>query len=218
MKYLKKFNTHAEYEVYEASGSDLVLPNVSYCHDENHVHYQQPIEIEYLESTGTQYIDTGFYMDNSVQQIDVVFMPKGSANGDFFFGNRYMASAFYVARIGIGFFTSSGFSATITPHHKYVFSFDGVQIKLIDNTAASEVTFTPNISTNTNRTFKIFANTASINYSSITRFYGAKIIMPNSTLDIIPVRVGQVGYLYDKVSGQLFGNAGTGNFILGPDV
>lgn len=35
--------------------------------------------------------------------------------------------------------------------------------------------------------------------------------------DFIPVRVGQVGYMYDKVSGQLFANAGTGNFILGPD-
>lgn len=37
-------------------------------------------------------------------------------------------------------------------------------------------------------------------------------------LDLIPVRVGNVGYMYDKVSGQLFGNAGTGDFILGPDV
>ena len=37
-------------------------------------------------------------------------------------------------------------------------------------------------------------------------------------LDLIPVRVGNVGYMYDKVSKQLFGNAGTGNFILGPDV
>lgn len=35
--------------------------------------------------------------------------------------------------------------------------------------------------------------------------------------DYIPVRVGTIGYLYDKVSGQLFGNAGTGDFILGPD-
>lgn len=35
---------------------------------------------------------------------------------------------------------------------------------------------------------------------------------------LIPVRVGRVGYLYDKVSGQLYGNAGTGNFVLGPDV
>lgn len=36
--------------------------------------------------------------------------------------------------------------------------------------------------------------------------------------DFIPVRKGQVGYMYDKVSGQLFGNAGTGAFILGPDI
>ena len=37
-------------------------------------------------------------------------------------------------------------------------------------------------------------------------------------LDAIPVRVGDVGYMYDKVSGQLFGNSGTGSFVLGPDV
>ena len=36
-------------------------------------------------------------------------------------------------------------------------------------------------------------------------------------MDLIPVRVGQVGYMYDKVSRQLFGNSGTGNFILGND-
>lgn len=36
--------------------------------------------------------------------------------------------------------------------------------------------------------------------------------------DAIPVRVGNTGYLYDKVSGQLFGNSGTGDFILGPDI
>ena len=37
-------------------------------------------------------------------------------------------------------------------------------------------------------------------------------------IDFIPVRVGTVGYMYDRVSGQLFGNAGTGAFILGPDI
>ena len=36
-------------------------------------------------------------------------------------------------------------------------------------------------------------------------------------MELIPVRVGQVGYLYDKISGQLFGNQGTGDFVLGPD-
>ncbi len=35
--------------------------------------------------------------------------------------------------------------------------------------------------------------------------------------DAIPVRVGQVGYMYDKVSGNLLGNAGSGSFVLGND-
>lgn len=39
----------------------------------------------------------------------------------------------------------------------------------------------------------------------------------NVVSNFIPVRVGNVGYMYDKVSGQLFGNAGAGSFILGPD-
>lgn len=36
--------------------------------------------------------------------------------------------------------------------------------------------------------------------------------------DFIPVRVGQVGYLFDKISGELFGNSGSGTFAFGPDV
>ena len=39
----------------------------------------------------------------------------------------------------------------------------------------------------------------------------------NHVRDFIPVRVVTVGYMYDRVSGQLFGNAGTGAFIIGPD-
>ena len=35
--------------------------------------------------------------------------------------------------------------------------------------------------------------------------------------DYIPVRKGTVGYMYDRVSGRLFGNAGTGSFVIGPD-
>ena len=40
----------------------------------------------------------------------------------------------------------------------------------------------------------------------------------NLLRDMIPVRVGTTGYLYDRVSGTLFGNQGTGDFVLGPDV
>ena len=39
----------------------------------------------------------------------------------------------------------------------------------------------------------------------------------NLMADFIPVRVGDVGYMYDRVSGELLGNNGTGSFIVGPD-
>lgn len=51
------------------------------------------------------------------------------------------------------------------------------------------------------------------------KFYAMQLSKNGTKVrDFIPVRVGQVGYLYDKVSGQLFGNQGTGAFIVGPDV
>ena len=54
-------------------------------------------------------------------------------------------------------------------------------------------------------------------YFSSCKFHYLKFKGRDGLLDIIPVRVGDVGYLYDRVSGQLFGNSGTGEFIVGPD-
>lgn len=36
--------------------------------------------------------------------------------------------------------------------------------------------------------------------------------------DLVPVRIAAVGYMYDKVSKRLIGNAGNGKFILGSDI
>lgn len=51
------------------------------------------------------------------------------------------------------------------------------------------------------------------------RIYCAKI-WDNGALigDFKPVRVGTVGYMFDDVTKQLFGTAGTGAFTLGPDL
>ena len=45
-----------------------------------------------------------------------------------------------------------------------------------------------------------------------------KVYNPDLVIDFIPVRIGTTGYMYDRVSKQLFGNDGKGEFILGPDV
>jgi hypothetical protein len=51
-----------------------------------------------------------------------------------------------------------------------------------------------------------------------TQIGAFKIIQDSVTVrDYIPVRIGQVGYLYDKVSGTLFGNVLSGAFTLGAD-
>lgn len=39
----------------------------------------------------------------------------------------------------------------------------------------------------------------------------------NLVRDMIPVRVGVTGYMYDRVTQKMFGNKGTGQFIIGPD-
>ena len=50
------------------------------------------------------------------------------------------------------------------------------------------------------------------------RIFSCKIYDDGTLVrDLIPVRVGDVGYMFDRISGQLFGNAGTGAFIIGPD-
>ena len=50
--------------------------------------------------------------------------------------------------------------------------------------------------------------------------FGATYITNGSVaLDLIPVRKNGIGYMYDKISGQLFGNANSqGNFIYGNDI
>ena len=54
MKYIKKFQQHSDYQVF-ISGGGVDLPNVSYCENENEVHYntiQSNNEIWYTSSNG----------------------------------------------------------------------------------------------------------------------------------------------------------------------
>jgi hypothetical protein len=67
--------------------------------------------------------------------------------------------------------------------------------------------------------FRIFGGYAN-NYRYPIRIYSFYIkVDDNKIYDLIPVRDNGVGYLYDKVSGQLFGNANSsGEFTYGNDV
>lgn len=55
MKYLKKFKTHAEYEAYKSS-QDYLTPNVSWCLDNNEVHFNKYTS-PYDPFNGHEYVD-----------------------------------------------------------------------------------------------------------------------------------------------------------------
>ncbi len=48
-------------------------------------------------------------------------------------------------------------------------------------------------------------------------FYVSLYIDNALVLDLVPVRIGEVGFFYDRVTGNFFRNMGTGAFVLGPD-
>ena len=65
--------------------------------------------------------------------------------------------------------------------------------------------------------FKNRVTTAST--TSRNRIYWCKIYEAGTLVrDFVPVRVGSVGYMYDRVTRTLYGNAGAGAFVIGADI
>lgn len=173
-------------------------------------------QIEYIECSGTQYIDTGIVV-NDVDTINIrcLFYTKsgdnfvlrdksGATNGVYLDLNSN--SKWYVKFGSSSSVNTSGGVALNSvldlQLRKNYFSVNGIQ------------RLTPGFSSMPTSPIRLFRN------STLARIYSFNIVDDNNNkrIDLIPVRVGTVGYMYDRVSRQLFGNAGTGDFILGPDV
>lgn len=183
--------------------------------------------VEYLESTGTQWIDTGVVGNGSYKYtlyVDDYF--NRQHGGQWVFGSRISSSNGQV-----GFFVNGN-------DYKLYLAYGSSQ-RIFDLCTtyqnSCEVTISDGIfrvgnkshtysvsSFSNNRNIALFAlnNNGSIYAMRNIRIGYFRIENEVGVLlrDFIPVRVGQVGYVYDRVSGQLFGNAGTGAFIVGPDV
>ena len=176
-------------------------------------------EIEYLESTGTQYIDTGIYPSETLP-FDVVFYSYGNT-AEYGYGNvfaarqsaqrsEYQVTTYNNGVVGIGSLRNLRTMALNTINHVI---FDGATTLSVNGTISTIA------KTAIDKFYNIYLY--GINQNGVatqlskTRIYSCTF---GNVRDFIPVRVGNVGYMYDKVSKQLFGNSGTGNFILGGDV
>ena len=181
-------------------------------------------EVEYLESTGTQWIDTGITFSDSSHtykwEITAQSVNESSGNYKWFCG-YFTGYPHCCGTYNDTIETSRAFY----PTGKYYAN--GVEISSPINATDKKYDVVENIySVNglgTSDTLTIFTRRdtryGTVSVSGPLRVYACKLYdNANLVRDFIPVRVGTVGYLYDRVSGKLFGNAGTGDFTCGPDV
>lgn len=183
-------------------------------------------EIEYLKSDGNCVITIPFsftYSEMNRYLIELKFIPIEYNNTDprfikfadsesgatcFGFGNWWNGSAFWSSE---DYNTVTWETKLIPRNQTNTFEVRDGKCKINNIPSTVLRTETPPPSSNYLYLFRLSPSRSSI--------VSLNIVKDSMTiLDIIPVRVGNVGYMYDKVSGQLFGNSGTGNFILGNDI
>lgn len=174
-------------------------------------------EVEYLQSTGTQYIDTGIkphkdieveikWKNNSTQYQNWL-LGSGSSNTDCI---RVYVSNPGTWRFGGG---SASINVSNTTTRVATINKSKVTINGYDYSWSGTVgTFSSNV------TVKIFAGATFTSPLSARLYYFIATDNGVQIADLIPVRCGTTGYMYDRVSGTLFGNDGTGDFVVGADV
>ena len=180
-------------------------------------------EVEYLEGTGKQYISTMLIPT----RVHVGLKPIGPASP--YYANAYFGVNNNGSRTtglfgetkdtlkAVNYYRYSvEFSALWGEFHSVCFDRDTVSVDGETKALVTDFSRTDNAI----KSFGLFdfpqRNTDSSPKSAISY---CKMWDKEDRLmaDFIPVRVGDIGYLYDRTSGQLFGNAGTGAFVIGPD-
>ncbi|MBQ1429500.1 MAG: hypothetical protein IIZ06_07510 [Kiritimatiellae bacterium] len=179
--------------------------------------------VEYLESTGTQWTDTGVnafdwpYLEitckvNGTYTAIYNFGIMGNSNG----GSRWQG----IAPNGNSSVCFRGYDSVTTISESVTSDFTTLIFDGPNRTAyAGQTSATLLSGSKAGNGYGIWAYVG-LGVPIAMSVASVKIgtSRDNLLFDAIPVRVGSVGYLYDRVSGALFGNAGTGDFVIGPDI
>lgn len=186
-------------------------------------------ELEYLESTGKQYIDTGIVPGSDVEFEFWFSAPSYSATFYPLFGSYSNGNYLGVQRNSggtpyslIAWRGSSG-KKQITSSN--VENYEGVISLHGDIFTFKEDTYAISTSAFNGNTSMWYGRVNGIDTFGGSRLIGFCKIWKDSILvrDYIPVRFTNEqgvseGAMYDRVSGRLFGNAGTGAFTYGNDL
>lgn len=172
-------------------------------------------EIEYIgKGAGdTAFIDTGINGNQDIRfEISFLSNVYGSyAIGGRREGNTNSLSLTLQSTKRFGNKTTTYGTPTANNVHTYIIDNTGLKL---DGATLATWSNVADYSCGSLMLFSIGSSTAFLDGN----IYSCRIWENNQLVrDMLPVRVGATGYMYDKVSGQLFGNVGTGDFVLGND-
>lgn len=190
-------------------------------------------EVSYLESTGEQYIDLGLYPTESVSRTKITFSFSDTTSNYAIFGGRNESSKNSFTLFALNTTAVNGFRFDVNsqnsiatkdaiifdPAHKYEFEYDGNYASITNlNTAESKSIYIGPPSTLTSYPVCLFCvNTRGTKGTFLKgKIYSFEYEDGGTKLTLIPVLDSNgVACMYDKVSGKVFYNQGTGNFIAG---
>ena len=181
-------------------------------------------EVEYLEGGTTQYIDTGVVPTVNMRAIlsaSGVTSQSGTVFGSriALYSSMYALTAPANADLRFDFgnkiYNVNGY---LTDRHSY--GLFGDQLKgVIDDNRVANFSSTTISSQYTIHLFGFNNGGTHVYRTSDMKIHSLSLWNGDTRFMVLkPVRVGTTGYMYDSISGQLFGNAGTGSFILGSDI
>ena len=216
---------------------DFTLPAAPYSTTKDFNPWKQPVQmfvntgvsnsipsgykkLEYIQSSGTQYIDTGFKPNQSTKiELDVLSAEGRSSNIPYIFGTQDRSNNYFVATWVLGY----GSGMVTTGINLYDGEFHVVKVEngalykdgsiIAQRTVSSFSIDVPIF------LFAVNSSRQSIGYGAC-KLRSCKIY-DNGTLvrDFIPCKnaSGVIG-LWDDVNSVFYGNAGTGTFTAGPAI
>ena len=181
-------------------------------------------QVEYIGSTGTQYINTGFIPNQGTRVVMEIYAPATSntSSSEYICGVRTSTSANQFALQTLGgtysyrYGTQNGsgvISTSITERFKADLNKNIFNVNGVSYTFTAETFTCPN-------TFTLFAmnNNGTNGYSAHKnmKLYSCQIY-DNGTIvrDYVPCTQNGVAGLYDIVNGVFYTNSGTGTFAVG---
>ena len=184
-------------------------------------------QLEYIESTGTQHIDTGYNLTSEVLKYDLEFETTSSTSsftlignsddGDTNFGINFYSNQFYV---GTSRWLLSGNSWTKNQkYHKTIEANNGTLTVITDGVSQS-ATYTSTLYKKSSiALFACKCDTKFSNSGSYAKVYQAKIYDNNVLVrNFVPAKnSSNVVGMYDLVEGKFYTNAGTGTFVAGAE-